>query len=618
MDVSALHTVKPDFDVIVIGAGHAGCEAAMAAAGMGARTLVFVIKLESIGRMSCNPSIGGPAKAHLARETDALGGHIGWVSDLTGIHYRMLNRAKGPAVWAPRAQNDRQLYSTIMRQHLENTPNLQIIEADISQLMIKDGAIVGVRSQIGREYYAPRVIVASGTFLRGKIHVGKINFSGGRSGEPSSDELSGSLAQYGLKLGRFKTGTPPRVDMRSLDFSQLEEQAGDPDPEGFSYYRDIKLQNRVSCYITHTSPQAHEIIRSNLGLSALYSGMIEGIGPRYCPSIEDKIVKFPAREAHQVFIEPEGTHTHEAYVNGVSTSLPAWVQEEILHSIPGLQQARVMRYAYAIEYDYVSPEEILPTLETKKIKGLYLAGQINGSSGYEEAAAQGMMAGINAVLSLDGDALVLGRSDAYIGVLIDDLVTCGTNEPYRMFTSRAEYRLLLRQDNADERMMPIGRKLGLVSDVRWQRFCQMREIKAREFSRLQSEKCSVHPELREPVKFAVLLKRPEISFANLEQYGYIRPPDLTDDIARRIELEIKYEGYLKRATEELDRHRSQEALLLPVDLDYMKIETIAWEAREKLAKIQPTTIAQAMRIPGVNYTDTTALLIWLRKQGVHK
>lgn len=606
------------FDLIVIGAGHAGCEAAMAAANLGARVLIFTIKLEAIGRMSCNPSIGGPAKGHLAREIDALGGQMGWVADLSGIHYRMLNRAKGPAVWAPRAQNDRALYSRIMRSHLEETPNLRIIEANISALIVQDNTVRGVRSQLGREYHAPRVIIASGTFLNGIIHVGNVHYSGGRSGEPSSDELSGSLKDYGFRLGRFKTGTPPRVDLRSLDFRQLEEQAGDADPEGFSYYRDISLQNKVSCYITHTGPVTHEIIGRNLGLSALYSGMIEGIGPRYCPSIEDKIVKFPSRESHQVFIEPEGCDTHEAYVNGVSTSLPARVQEEILHSIPGLQNASVMRYAYAIEYDYISPEEILPTLETKKIKGLFLAGQINGSSGYEEAAAQGLLAGINAVLSLDGNSLVLSRSEAYAGVLIDDLVTCGTNEPYRMFTSRAEHRLLLRQDNADERLLPLGYKLGLVSEQRWQRFSKMLEIKQRELQSLQTEKCRVHPGLKEPVKYASLLKRPEISFQNLEQYGYQRPSDLNDDIARRLELEIKYEGYLKRASEELERHKSQEDMILPPDLDYLKIETIAWEAREKLAKIQPSTIAQAMRIPGVNYTDTTALLIWLRKQGVHK
>jgi len=606
--------MRSDFDVIVVGGGHAGIEAALAAARRGARTALFIIKIESIGRMSCNPSFGGPAKGHLAREIDALGGELGYNADRSGIHFRMLNRSKGPAVWAPRSQNDRQLYSSLMLASVEGQQNLQLLEAVITELIVEQGRVKGVRSEIGKEYFAPRVILATGTFLRGLIHVGKVSVPGGRSGEPAADGLSASLLRHGLKLDRFKTGTPPRVDLRSLDYSLLEEQPGDPDPEGYSYYRGLTLSNRVSCYLTHTTAATHRIIRDNLQLSSLYGGIIQGIGPRYCPSIEDKIVKFPQRDSHQVFIEPEGLNTHEAYVNGVSTSLPPEVQELILRSIPGLERARLMRYAYAIEYDYVAPGEITSSLQCKQIAGLYLAGQINGTSGYEEAAAQGLLAGINATLDLEGkDPIILSRSEAYIGVLIDDLVTCGINEPYRMFTSRAEYRLLLRQDNCDERLMPLGYKLGLVSGERWEMYCRTQELKRRELERLRAEKSSPHPELREPQKFALLLKRPGISFERLAEFGYRPSPGITAQIARRCELEIKYEGYLRRAREELERFRAAEDLPLPQDIDYLAIETIAWEAREKLGRVRPQSVGQALRIPGVNYTDTAALLIWLRK-----
>ncbi len=605
-----------DFDLIVVGGGNAGVEAALAAARRGAKTALFVLKLESIGRLSCNPSIGGPAKGHLAREIDALGGELGHIADLSGIHFRMLNRSKGPAVWAPRAQNDRNLYPQLMREQVERQENLSLIEASISQLIVEKGRAMGVRCNLGKEYRAGQVILAPGTFLRGMIHVGKISISGGRSGEPAADELSQDLLRHGFKLERFKTGTPPRVDIRSLDFSKLEEQLGDPDPEGFSWYRDITLQNRVSCYMTRTTPETHAIISQNLHLSSLYGGIIQGIGPRYCPSIEDKIVKFPQRDTHQIFIEPEGLTTFEAYVNGVSTSLPPDIQEKILHSIPGLENARVMRHAYAIEYDCIDPAEIDSSLQCRRIKGLWLAGQINGSSGYEEAAAQGIMAGINATLALEGrEPIILSRSQAYIGVLIDDLVTRGTNEPYRMFTSRAEYRLLLRQDNRDESLMPLGYELGLLSEQRWQRFQRTMELKQQELERLKTEKTLPHPNLREPQKFATLLKRPEISMRELEKYGYKPSPEVTPDILRRCELEIKYEGYLKRAEDELQRFKAAEELALDGDIDYHSIETIAWEAREKLAKIKPRSLGQAMRIPGVNYTDTAALLVWLRRTG---
>lgn len=602
------------WDVIVVGAGHAGIEAALIAARRGLNVAIFTIKLEAIGRMSCNPSIGGPAKGHLAREVDAMGGEMGRAADLSGIHYRMLNRSKGPAVWAPRAQNDREAYHRVMREALEAQSGLQIIEATITELIIHEGRVCGVLSQIGREYYAPTVIIASGTFLRGKIHVGKISYSGGRSGEPSADDLSLHLGALGLSVQRFKTGTPPRVDLRSLDYSCLEEQPGDDDPQGFSYYRDIALQNRVSCYLTHTTPETSRIIQANILESALYSGIITGIGPRYCPSIEDKIVKFPQRDSHHIFIEPEGVNTHEAYVNGISTSLPPHIQEQIVHSIPGLEQATILRYAYAIEYDYVNPSEIDASLACKKLPGLYFAGQINGTSGYEEAAAQGLIAGINAGLYLEGkEPLVLTRSNSYMGVLIDDLVTRGTNEPYRMFTSRAEYRLLLRQDNADERLMPIARKLGLVSEQRWQRFSQMLQLKAAELERLKSSNCIARGDVKEPIKFSQLLRRPEISFANLAEYGYTAPPELSKDIQNRIEIEIKYEGYLVRMQEEITRFNQAENLVIPPDTDFFGIPSIAWEAREKLAKIKPRSIGQAMRIPGINYSDSSALMIWLRK-----
>ncbi|MBP7310167.1 MAG: tRNA uridine-5-carboxymethylaminomethyl(34) synthesis enzyme MnmG, partial [Candidatus Cloacimonetes bacterium] len=462
--------------------------------------------------------------------------------------------------------------------------------------------------------FAPAVVLATGTFLKGTIHVGRISYPGGRSGEPSADELSPYLAELGLSVKRFKTGTPPRVDMRSLDYSCLEAQPGDDDPQGFSYYRDIVLKNQVECYLTRTTPETSAIIQQNIGLSALYSGIIKGIGPRYCPSIEDKIVKFPQRDSHQVFIEPEGINTHEGYVNGISTSLPPQIQDLIVHSIPGLEQAAILRYAYAIEYDYVDPSEIDASLQCKKIPGLYLAGQINGTSGYEEAAGQGLMAGLNASLMLEGkDPVILSRSQGYLGVLIDDLVTRGTNEPYRMFTSRAEYRLLLRQDNADERLMPLAHELGLVSGTRWERFKAMLEIKNRELEKLKSQSCKAQGDIKESIRFAQLLKRPELHFTDLAAYGYAMAADLTPDIINRVELETKYEGYLIRQEEELNRFKSAEEMLLPEDLDYHKIPSIAWEAREKLARIRPRSIGQAMRIPGINYSDSSALMIWLRK-----
>ncbi len=604
-----------NFDVIVVGAGHAGVEAAFAAARMGANTAIFVIKLESIGRMSCNPSVGGPAKGHLAREIDALGGELGFVTDLSGIQFRMLNKKKGPAVWAPRSQNDRDLYSKIMRNHLENQPNIQIIEDNISEVLVDSkNRVIGVTSHIGYTYKAPKVILANGTFLKGTIHIGHKQYSGGRSGEPASNELSASLIKLGLNLARFKTGTPARIDLRTIDYSKLEVQPGDDNPTGFSFYRDIKIKNLVDCWLTHTNPRTHEIIEQNLQKSALYGGKISGIGPRYCPSIEDKIVKFSDKNQHHVFIEPEGTDTYEAYVNGVSNSLPPDVQIEVLHSISGLEKAKLLRYAYAIEYDYVIPSEIKSSMETKNISGLYLAGQINGTSGYEEAAAQGIAAGINAVLALNGsDPLHFDRSKSYIGVLLDDLVTKGTNEPYRMFTSRAEYRLFLRQDNADERLMPLGHKLGLVSEERWQRFKQNQELKEKVITALSNENCLNLDEVKEPVKFIKLLKRPDISFSDLTRFGFKSDTPIPQDVAERVSLECKYEGYLKRQLADIGKFENVQNHKIPDDIDYMTIDSIAYEAREKLAKIKPTNIGQMSRIPGVNFTDVSSLLVYLKK-----
>ncbi|MCD6176234.1 MAG: tRNA uridine-5-carboxymethylaminomethyl(34) synthesis enzyme MnmG [Candidatus Cloacimonetes bacterium] len=604
------------YDVIVVGAGHAGIEAALAAARMGARTLIFVIKIETIGRMSCNPSVGGPAKGHLAREIDALGGELARAADITGIQFRMLNQKKGPAVWAPRSQNDRMEYSAVMYRALENQDNLDVVESMIDEIILdRDGKTVkGVRSNLGEEYFASKVILANGTFLKGLVHIGNVNISAGRAGEPASNKLSDSLTKIGLKLARFKTGTPPRIDLRTVNMNQVEEQPGDENPQGFSYYRDITLRNDVSCYLTFTNQETHKIINSNLKKSSLYGGYISGIGPRYCPSIEDKIVKFAGKDRHHVFIEPEGANTFEAYVNGTSNSLPPEIQKKMIHSIQGLHNASIIRYGYAIEYDYVIPDEIKATMETKIVSGLYLAGQINGTSGYEEAAAQGIAAGINAVLALDKkEPLIFDRSQSYLGVLLDDLVTKGTNEPYRLFTSRAEYRLFLRQDNADERLMPIGYKLGLISDVRWQKFQAMKKIFNREMDYLKVTASNKHPKLKEPMKYEKILKRPEISFPDLAQFGYKIPEDVTSDIQNRISLNIKYEGYIKRQMAEIDKFEKMEHSPIPTDIDYMKIESIAYEAREKLNKIKPTSLGQASRIPGVNHIDLTSLLVYLKK-----
>ncbi|MCK4357219.1 MAG: tRNA uridine-5-carboxymethylaminomethyl(34) synthesis enzyme MnmG [Candidatus Cloacimonetes bacterium] len=599
------------YDVIVIGGGHAGCEAAVAAARRGADTLLFIIKIETIGRMSCNPAVGGLAKGHLVREVDALGGVIGQVIDRAGIHFRMLNRSKGPAVWAPRAQADRMRYHIEMRSVVEHQDNLEIKEALIEEILVENGNIKGVKTQYQQEYLGRTVILAPGTFLKGKIHVGLKNYSAGRAGEFSAENLTLSLITNGIKLARFKTGTPPRLDSRTLDFSKLQEQFPDEPPVKFSYYTDIKPKNYVSCFLTSTNSRTHKIIAENIEKSSLFSGNITGVGARYCPSIEDKIRKFPEKNKHQVFIEPEGIDTFEMYANGIPTSFPPDIQLRIVHSIKGLEKAKIMRFGYAIEYDCVPTEQINANLEMKNINGLFLAGQINGTSGYEEAAAQGIVAGINAVNKLKREPpIIFTRDQSYIGVLIDDLVTKGVDEPYRMFTARAEYRLHLRQDNADERLMPLGYKLGLISQERYDRFQRAIEIKNREIEKLKSINANIKS--KKSYKMNDILRRPEVNFVGLTKFGYKIEDDVTSLIKEKVMLEVKYEGYIKRQLQEIEKFDYLEHKEIPPDFDYMNFHTISYEAREKLTKVKPISIGQAARIPGVTYADISALLIKLK------
>ncbi|MBI5187537.1 MAG: tRNA uridine-5-carboxymethylaminomethyl(34) synthesis enzyme MnmG [Nitrospirae bacterium] len=608
-----------DYDIIVIGAGHAGCEAALAASRMGFSTCLFTMNLDTIAQMSCNPAIGGLAKGHLVREIDALGGEMAKVTDKAGIQFRMLNQSKGPAVWSLRAQTDRVLYRLSMRRVLESQENLDIKQASVEKIIAEDDKINGVLTSLGIFYGARAVIVTTGTFLKGLIHIGLENFPAGRAGEFPSVGLSDSLREVGLKMGRLKTGTPPRLDAKTIDFSKTEPQWGDEPPQPFSYSTEKITNPQLPCYITYTNSETHKIILDSLDRSPLYSGRIKGIGPRYCPSIEDKIVRFSERERHQVFLEPEGLKTKEYYANGISTSLPYDVQVRLVRTIPGLEEAEIMRPGYAIEYDFVYPTQLRHSLETKIIDGLFLAGQINGTSGYEEAAAQGLMAGINAALKLQGrKPLILGRHEAYIGVLIDDLITKGTNEPYRMFTSRAEYRLLLRHDNADLRLMDKGCEVGLLDKAVYQRFWEKKRFIDEELQRLKKIRIKFDGSKVQEFKslkdesLEQLLKRPEITYEFIEEYS---PSDksLTPEIKKQVEIQVKYDGYIIRQMEMAERLKKVEKKRIPEDFDYSSVSGLSKEILSKLNEVRPANLGQASRIPGVTPAAISLLMVAIER-----